>query len=79
MNYCKRGILYDSSFTLKAHDIEFDSSEELCYSLGFILRNVSSIDAEIPDNLQEQLLKIRPNYPINLGTTRMGQTNKWGF
>ncbi|WP_339055598.1 hypothetical protein KSU07_11855 [Fusobacterium animalis] len=71
----QRGYSYDSFFTNRAEDIYFETVEELCFSLGYILKNVKRIDAEIPLN-SEVLGKVRPNYPITPGFTSGGYSMK---
>jgi hypothetical protein len=71
----QRGYNYVSSFTNRAEDIYFETVEELCFSLGYILKNVKRIDAEIPSN-SEILERVAPNYPISPGFTSGGNSMK---
>lgn len=71
----QRGYSYDSFFTNRAEDIYFETVEELCFSLGYILKNVKRIDAEIPLN-SGVLEKVTPNYPISPGLTSGGNSMK---
>lgn len=73
-----RGYCYNSNFGGRAEDIYFNSIEELCFALGYILKNVRRIDAEIPEDRNEVLSKIIPNYRITSGLTSGGNTMKWG-
>ncbi|GHV91270.1 hypothetical protein AGMMS50268_17730 [Spirochaetia bacterium] len=67
---------YVSKFGDKAEDIYFESTEELCEALGYILHNIKRIDAEIPDDQYAALSAIFPNYPIQNGLTTGGNKMK---
>lgn len=69
-----RGHYYQSNFE-RAADIDFDTTEELCHTLGYILGHVKRIDAEIPDDKEAE---VSPNYIINNGTTSGGNEMKRG-
>ncbi len=72
----QKGYDYETVFSKRAEDIEFDKVENLCFSLGYILRNVKKIDAEIPID-STVLDKITPNFPITSGSTTGGHKKKW--
>lgn len=72
-----RGYCYNSNFKGRAEDIYFDSTDDLCFALGYILKNVRRIDAEIPDDRDDVLAEIIPNYPIASGITSGGNDMKW--
>lgn len=74
----KRGYSYKSFLGIRAEDIDFDNINDLCYSIGYILRNVQRIDAEIPKELESEILRAMPNYIINSGSTSGGNAMKWG-
>ncbi len=68
----KRGILYNSVFNQRAQDIEFESSEDIFYSLGFIVNNCQRFEFEIPeDEIQTYM-----SYPITEGVTSGGYKMK---
>lgn len=69
----KRGIVYNSSLSNRAQDIYFDSTEELCECLGFILSHINRLDMEIPDEMQSPI-----GYPIADGVTSGGNKMKYG-
>ena len=73
----QRGYSYNTVFAGRAEDIYFNTVEDLCFSLGYILRNVRRFDAEIPADRDAILREIIPNYPISLGTTSGGHDMKW--
>ncbi len=73
----KRGYVYNSIFGNRAEDIYFESTEDLCFSLGYILKKVSRIDAEIPEDRNTILSNIVPNYSITQGFTSGGNDMKW--
>ena len=73
-----KGYDYNSIFTNRAFDINFETTEELCYTLGYILKNVHRIDAEIPKRRNDILRAICPNYPITEAYTSGGYDMKWG-
>ena len=73
-----KGYHYDSIFTGRAIDIDFQTTEELCYALGYILKYVHRIDAEIPERRDDVLQLICPNYPITEAYTSGGYDMKWG-
>lgn len=73
----QRGYNYDTVFRGRAEDIYFKTTEDLCFSLGYILRNVSRFDAEIPTSRNSVLKTILPNYPISQGVTSGGYDMKW--
>lgn len=72
-----RGYSYNSIFTAHSYDIDFESTEELCYALGYILKHVHRVDAEIPEQRSDILRMICPNYPITNSYTSGGHPMKW--
>lgn len=70
----ERRHYYKSVLSNRAHDIGFDSIEDLCYSLGYILKNISRLDAEIPEHNYSST----PNYKIKDGITTGGFEMKMG-
>lgn len=72
-----RGHGYCSIFGDRAEDIYFETVQDLCYALGYILKYVKSIDAEIPEDRNAILSSILPNYPICNGVTAGGNVKKW--
>ena len=68
-----RGYGYSSQLTNHAQDIYFDDPEELCESLGFILKHIERFDFEIPENYNPPI-----GYPIANGTTSGGNPMKYG-
>lgn len=71
------GYNYKSAFTDRAEDIYFQSINDLCFSLGYILKHIKRIDAEIPEEQIAELLRVIPNYPIKKGVTSGGNAMKW--
>jgi hypothetical protein len=71
------GYNYKSAFTDRAEDIYFQSINDLCFSLGYILKHIKRIDAEIPEEQIAELLRVIPNYPIKKGITSGGNAMKW--
>lgn len=71
-----RGYTYNSVFHHVAEDIYFTTIEELCFSLGYILKNIHRLDAEIPEGRDALLNTIIPNYPITAGYTSAGNEMK---
>lgn len=69
----ERGICYDSSLSNHAQDIAFYNTEELCESLGFILKHIVRLDIEIPANDYSS-----NGYPIANGITSGGNKMKYG-
>lgn len=74
----KRGYDYETFFTDRAEDIYFKTVNDLCYSIGYILRHVQRIDAEIPKEQVSEILRVIPNYPITTSYTSGGNIMKWG-
>ena len=72
-----RGYNYKSAFTDRAEDIYFQNINDLCFSLGYILKHIKRIDAEIPEEQIAELLRVIPNYPIKKGVTSGGNAMKW--
>lgn len=70
-----RNCCYNSIFSNKAEDIYFANTISLCAALGYILKNVKRIDAEIPENFIHQS-NITPNYLIANGVTTGGNIMK---
>lgn len=68
-----RGYSYRSVLGKRAEDIYFDSAEELCESLGFIVTHITRFDIETPQNLNPAA-----GYPITNGTTPGGLPMKFG-
>lgn len=68
-----RGIKFDSNFTDRAGDIDFDSTEELCESLGYITKHFKRLDSEIPEGSEE-----KGSYSISDGLTSGGNKMKYG-
>ncbi len=71
----QRGYGYNSIFGNVAEDICFKDTIDLCYALGYILRNNKKFDAEIPVD-SSIVQQIRPNYPIQNGYTSGGNLMK---
>lgn len=71
----QRGYGYNSIFGNVAEDICFKDTVDLCYALGYILRNNKKFDAEIPVD-SSIVQQIRPNYPIQNGYTSGGNLMK---
>lgn len=74
----QRGYGYQTFFTNRAEDIYFKTVNDLCYSIGYILRHVQRIDAEIPEEQISEILRVIPNYPITTSYTSGGNVMKWG-
>lgn len=74
----QRGYCYQTFFTNRAEDIYFETVNDLCYSIGYILRHVQRIDAEIPEEQISEILRVIPNYPITTSYTSGGNVMKWG-
>lgn len=72
---CERGYKYTTVFMGRAEDIYFEDTRELCYSLGYILKNYKKLDAEIPIN-SNVVRQIKPNYLITNGYTSGGNKMK---
>lgn len=62
-----RGYNYESFLDGRAEDIYFKTVNDLCYSIGYILRHARRIDAEIPEKQISEILRVIPNYPNNNG------------
>lgn len=73
---CQRGYKYHSIFAHVAEDVYFNTTKDLCFALGYILKNVHRVDAEIPNDRGALLSKILPNYPITTGYTSGGNEMK---
>ena len=73
----QRGYNYKSFLGGRAEDINFETVNDLCYSIGYILRHVQRIDAEIPEEQIAELLRVIPNYPIKKGVSSGGNAMKW--
>lgn len=74
----QRSYGYQTFFTNRAEDIYFKTVNDLCYSIGYILRHVQRIDAEIPEEQISEILRVIPNYPITTSYTSSGNVMKWG-
>lgn len=74
----QRGYSYESFFGVQAEDVYFETVNDLCYSIGYILRHARRIDAEIPEEQISEILRVIPNYPIKRGNTSGGNSMKWG-
>ena len=74
----QRGYGYQTFFTDRAEDIYFKTVNDLCYSIGYILRHVQRIDAEIPEEQISEILRDILSYPIAMGNTSGGNAMKWG-
>ena len=75
----RRNYSYNTIFGRRAEDIEFETSEEICIALGYILKHVQRIDAEIPRGQNAVLGKIYTNkYIIRPGYTSGGNPMKEG-
>lgn len=74
----QRGYGYQTFLTNKAEDIDFKTVNDLCYSIGYILRHVQRIDAEIPEEQISEILRVIPNYKITTNNTSGGNVMKWG-
>lgn len=74
----ERGYGYESFFTDKAEDIYFKTVNDLCYSIGYILKHIQRIDAEIPEEQISEISRVIPNYPITTSYTSGGNAMKWG-
>lgn len=74
----QRGYNYESFLDGRAEDIYFKTVNDLCYSIGYILRHARRIDAEIPEKQISEILRVIPNYPITMGSTSGGNAMKWG-
>ncbi len=74
----QRGYDYETFFTDRAEDIYFKTVNDLCYSIGYILRHVQRIDAEIPKEQISEILRVIPNSPITTSYTSGGNAMKWG-
>ena len=72
----QRGYDYQTSFTDRADDIYFKPVNDLCYSIGYILKHVQRIDAEIPEEQISEILRVIPNYPITTNYTSGGNVMK---
>ena len=72
----QRGYDYQTSFTDRADDIYFKTVNDLCYSIGYILKHVQRIDAEIPEEQISEILRVIPNYPITTNYTSGGNVMK---
>ena len=72
----QRGYDCQTSFTDRADDICFKTVNDLCYSIGYILRHVRRIDAEIPEERISENLGVIPNYPIATNYTSGGNVMK---
>ena len=72
----QRGYGYISVFGHAAEDIYFNTIEDLCFSLGYILRNIRRFDAEIPEDRYVLLKRVLPNYSITSGFTSGGNEMK---
>ena len=72
----QRGYDYQTSFTDRAEDIYFKTVNDLCYSIGYILKHVQRIDAEIPEEQISEILRVIPNYPITTNYTSGGNVMK---
>lgn len=46
-----RELVYNSIFTNRAEDVYFKSIEELCFSIGYTLKHVRRVEAEVPVRL----------------------------
>lgn len=68
-----RGYRYQSVLSKRAEDIYFDNTEELCESLGFIVKHIVRFDFEIPENFNPTF-----GYPITDGITSGGNPMKFG-
>ncbi len=66
------GYTYQSRFTMRADDIDFNSTTDICYSLGYILGHLNRIDVEIP----EEQSQIKGSYPISNTVTTSGNKMK---
>ena len=73
----QRGYDYQTSFTDRAEDIYFKTVNDLCYSIGYILKHVQRIDEEIPEEQISEILRVIPNYPITTNYTSGGNVMKW--
>lgn len=74
----RSGYPYTTVFTNRANDIDFETPEDLCFALGYILKHADRIDAEIPEGRNDLLSSIVPNYPITQSCTVSGYDMKWG-
>ena len=74
----QRGYGYQTFFANKAEDIDFKTVNDLCYSIGYILRHVQRIDAEIPEEQILEISRVIPNYKITTNNTSGGNVMKWG-
>jgi len=74
----QRGYEYESALGNRAEDIYFENVEELCISLGYILRHIRRFDAEIPEDWVHVIKRVNPNYPITDGLTVSGHKMKYG-
>lgn len=59
----------------RALDIEFQSNEELCYAIGYIVKNLKRIDAEIPAR-EIRASTSKAAYEISEGVTKGGHHMK---
>lgn len=73
----QRGYGDQTFFANRAEDIYFKTVNDLCYSIGYILRHVQRIDAEIPEEQISEILRVIPNYPITTSYTSGGNVMKW--
>lgn len=73
----RSGYPYTTVFTSRANDIDFETPEDLCFALGYILKHAERIDAEIPEGRDDLLRSIVPNYPITQSYTVSGNAIKW--
>lgn len=71
----RRGYSYKSIFGCKAEDVYFESIEDLCFALGYIVKHVERVDAEIPDNFSTTS-KMGRHYSITNGVTSGGYVMK---
>lgn len=74
----QRGHNYESFLGKRAEDIYFETVNDLCYSIGYILRHAQRIDAEIPEEQISEILRDILSYPIAMGNTSGGNAMKWG-
>ena len=72
----QRGYDCQTSFTDRVDDIYFKTVNDLCYSIGYILKHVQRIDAEIPEEQISENLRVIPNYPITTNYTSGGNVMK---
>ncbi|WP_302759282.1 hypothetical protein [Dialister invisus] len=74
----QRGYKYESYLGERAQDICFQTVNDLCYALGYILSHIQRIDAEIPQEQVSEIIRVIPNYPITTNYTSGGNDMKWG-